>query len=53
MSHPNIWRFSAKSDDDDDDVDDDDDNGDDDDNDDNDDDMYIWLVAADWAAGVQ
>ena len=47
MSHPNIWRFSAKSDDDDDDVDDNDDDGD------NDDDMYIWLVAADWAAGVQ
>ena len=44
MSHPNIWRFSAKSDDDDDDNDDDDDDYDD---------MYIWLVAADWAAGVQ
>ena len=40
-------RFSAKSDDDDDDVDDNDDDGD------NDDDMYIWLVAADCAAGVQ
>ena len=40
-------RFSAKSDDDDDDVVDNDDDGD------NDDDMYIWLVAADWAAGVQ
>ena len=44
------WNRAIKlgiHDDDDDDVDDNDDDGD------NDDDMYIWLVAADWAAGVQ